>query len=43
MKCVHNLKIVVLETFRNSKYHFKILLDVNGFLMHMTYEQNFGF
>jgi hypothetical protein len=36
MKSTHNLKIVVLEIFRNSKYHVKKfnfknhLLNVNG-------------
>jgi len=48
MKSTHNLKIVVLEIFRNSKYDFKIFKFEKSFvrckwvIMCITYEQSFG-
>ncbi len=44
----HNLKIMVLEIFRNSKYNFRISKFQKSFakckwvIMYITYEQSFG-
>ncbi len=48
MKNNHNLKIVVLEIFRISKYNFKMFKFQEPFarckwvIMYMTYEQSCG-
>jgi hypothetical protein len=47
-KITHNLKIVVLEILRNSKYNFQMFKFQNSFVrykwvvMCMTYEKNCG-
>jgi hypothetical protein len=48
MKNTHNLKIVVLEIFRNLKYNFRMFKFQKSFasckwvIMYMTYEQSYG-
>jgi len=48
MKNTHNLKIVVLEIFRISKYNFKMFKFQDSFvtckwvIMCMAYEQSYG-
>ncbi len=48
MKNTHNLKIVVFENFKNSKYNFKRFKFQESFarckwvIMCMTYEQSCG-
>jgi len=48
MKNIHNIKIVVLEVFRNSKYNFQIFKFQKSFakckwvIMCITYEKIFG-
>jgi len=48
MKNTPNLNFVILEKFKNSKYHFKIFELRKSFgkclwvIMCMTYEQSFG-
>jgi hypothetical protein len=48
MKSTHNLKIVVFESFRNSKYNLKMFKCQGSFItckwvkMCMTFEQSCG-
>jgi hypothetical protein len=48
MQNTHDLKIVIFEIFRNSKYHFRIFKFQDSFatcewvIMCMTYEMFFG-
>ncbi len=48
-KNIHNLKIAMLENFKNSKYHFRNFKFQESFatckwvLICMTYKRSFGF